>query len=333
MKRPFHPPVIRPLDWPKSISANYDAFVGCVGYESRSRYLISQDGFSAEANYALIFSDQQVLQFDRNEKVFKQKDFRLFPVSAGLNDVPCAIDKIIESIFAQTSNSKHGAIRLVIDVSSMTRQMIGVLAFSLAIKAAAAGRPLFVDFLYSAAKFGTLPKLSGPIVSNGPVFGRLAGWSMKPNLGCGMILGIGYEPDLALGVIEELEASAVWTYRPQNNEKQYDKAIDDHNVGLFDVVSPKHRAKYSITDPYSLFASLNQLVLATKSEYRIIIVPFGPKIFSLASVLVALVNYPEIGVWRVSGGVNLDPVDRIPNGVVSGLSVEFSGRDTNDIPE
>jgi hypothetical protein len=314
---------ILPLEYPCGLYESYFWTIGCVGYESRSRYFIETFKCNYGISDALVFQNQQVLAFQQNNKAFSEAGFTLVPISDNLNEVRSAIHLMIQRVEESIKTHGDDIVTVLIDISSMTRQVISLLAFELQLWAQRLGCHISCDFVYSAAKFGELPSLSGPIQYNDPVFNQLAGWSSIPGQGCGIILGVGYEPDLALGVIEELEASAVWIYRPKNDEKAYDDAIDEHNRGLFETVPPRNRVRYSITDPYGLFVSLDQLAGLAKQDYRIIIVPFGPKIFALASVLVALSNYPDVGIWRVSGGPNLEPVDRVANGTVVPLRVIF----------
>ena len=56
---------------------------------------------------------------------------------------------------------------------------------------------------------------------------------------------------------------------------------------------------------------------------RPIIIPFGPKIFALVSMLVAYMHHPSVAVWRVSSGRGLHPEDKTSSGVVVGLKTIF----------
>jgi hypothetical protein len=137
-------------------------------------------------------------------------------------------------------------------------------------------------------------------------------------------LGIGYEDDLALGMLEELEVAEVWGFRPRDHDLRYDSAIDQRNLGLFEEIPPSNLIKYSVFDPYSLFVSVESLIALAKYKYRLILVPFGPKIFALSGCLACLTHYPEIGFWRVSGGANTSPVDRKPLGDILMIRASFS---------
>jgi hypothetical protein len=308
---------IRPLQQPEARARWYDFGLAAVGYESRSRHFFEQFGGGVKAGSACAFETQQVLDYRRNFQFFGAKGFA--PIAARAAE----IRSWARSVCA-TENKEP--ISVVIDVSSMTRQLIAAASFYLFHFAQAAKRSLSVDYVYSLAKFGDIPSTFGPIVFNGPSIDALAGWPGEPALPCGLVLGIGYEDDLAIGMIEELEAAQVWAFRPKDHDARYDAAIDERNRGLFTEISPSNLIRYSIFDPYSVFTSVEGLIGLSKAEYRLIIVPFGPKIFAVASCLAALVHHPAVGFWRVSGGANLEPVDRKPLGTVLGITASLSAQ-------
>lgn len=305
---------------------HYSWRVGCVGYESRARFFFEEFASDAEHSVALMFDEQQVLEFDRNRKMFAGMGFNFISISSDQTALEVALQQLFEAILQVSKKENLTVVRILIDVSSMTRQMIALIALNAANIQGALD--VECDFVYSPASFGELPDVEGPILSNGPVCDQLAGWSPTVGVPCGLVLGIGYEPDLALGVIEDLEAGEVWAFRPYNSDKKYDVAINDHNQGLDQHIPNSNYVRYFIYDPYYLYIALGQLVRSAKYEYRTIIVPLGPKIFSLCATLVTLSNYPDVGLWRVSAGPNLTPVDRKPTGEVFGIKTIFRHRGT-----
>ncbi len=307
-------------------SKSYAWAIGSAGYESRARHFFENSDIKRTHSEIFLFAQQRVISFEENRAFFKAHGFSELDFFDDISKDGYTIQDLLKRIHRHAEQNSNEPLSVLIDISSMTRQLIASLCFGLGELAQQRSIQIHCDFAYSMAKFGDLPELHGPIVSNGPVITKLAGWSPTPGVPCGLILGIGYEEDLALGVIEELEAGAVWGFRPKNNDPQYDSAIDEHNHGLFDTISLKRLVRYTPQDPYSLFVSLDQLASLSKDDFRILIIPFGPKIFALAACLVGMSNYPDVGVWRVSAGPNLKPVDRKPEGTLIGLTVVFSGQ-------
>lgn len=296
--------------------------IGCIGYESRARHFFSSNCLEGALSTAFVFNQQQELEFNNNKVFFLSQGFEEISIPEEKSELENLIEQVTKKAFEQAQLRDATTVRIVADISSMTRQMISLIPF-FASTTFFPGR-VVCEFCYSPAEFGELPAVNGPILSDGPVYDKLAGWGRCPNAPCGLVVGIGYEQDLALGVIEDLEAGEVWAFRPRNPDHKYDEAIDAHNKGLNDRIRPSNRVRYSIYDPYALFVSLNQLVASAKYDFRIILVPFGPKIFALCASIVALQHYPELGLWRVSAGPNLSPVDRKPTGEIYKLFVTFT---------
>lgn len=307
---PFYPSEGRQVEYRYAIAA--------VGYESRARYYFESTQTTAHERIMFVFSDQRIIDFSKNLNFFESHGFKSVNATApAIKGWAGGLQEIV--------NAEHlEDVYVIVDISSMNRLLIASLCYEIAQIAIKMERRVNVDFVYSIAKYGVVPEFCGPIVTNGPALASLGGWSKSPSVPCGIILGIGYEEDLALGIIEELEASEIWGFRPKDHEKRYDEAIDRRNQGLFDEISAANLVKYSVFDPFSLYVSIESLIALTKSAYRLIVVPFGPKIFALASCLAVLRHYPEVGFWRVSGGANLEAVDREPLGKVLGLHVTFS---------
>ena len=308
-------PKVFHLSGPEEREITYDFALATVGYESRARHFFQKFQGRVKNGTVCMFEEQQMLDYKANEDFFKVRKFK--PIAASTTAVRAWATEVFKI-------PENGTISVLVDISSMNRNLIAAVCFHLLHAAQTAKRAVAVDFVYSPAEFGDIPDTFGPVVFNGPCLDELAGWPPMPALPCGLVLGIGYEEDLALGVIEDLEAARVWAFRPKDHDPRYDDAINARNRGLFEEIAPANLIRYSIFDPFTLFTSLEALIGLSKSEYRMIIVPFGPKIFALASCLAALFHYPMIGFWRVSGGANIQPVDRRASGSILGLSARWA---------
>jgi hypothetical protein len=308
--------------WPllenETHAVRYDAALATIGYESRARHFFERFRGNVNKATACAFSEQQVLDYAANHAFFESRGFA--PIAADVS----AIERWARDVVVKGPPAPNEPVRVLVDISSMTRQLIAAVVFFLWRTAKSESRRISVHFVYSIAEFGPIPSTFGPIVSNGPSIQPFAGWSENSRLPCGVILGVGYEEDLALGVIEDLEAARVWLFRPKGGDPRYEEAVDAKNRGLFEEIASKNLIRYSVFDPYSVFVTVEALIGLSKRDCRLIIVPFGPKVFALSSCLAGLCHYPEVGFWRVSGGVNQEPVDRKPLGTVLGLAAVFS---------
>ena len=82
-----------------------------------------------------------------------------------------------------------------------------------------------VDFLYAIAQFTSPP---APLLANthvGPVTPSFAEWTTEPELPVSAIVGLGYEPDKALGAVEHLQASEIWLFEPLSHIPEYTGSV------------------------------------------------------------------------------------------------------------
>jgi hypothetical protein len=68
---------------------------------------------------------------------------------------------------------------------------------------------------------------------------------------------------------------------------------------------------------------LESVVYGLLKSFNVIVLPFGPKIFTLCSLLVAGLH-PTVSVWRVSAGGAERPVNRRASGRITCLTVTFA---------
>jgi hypothetical protein len=306
--------LIEPWAEPQA-DAYWDHFIGAVGYEHRSKYIAERYLSNIRSGVSLAFLEQKVLNYEKNLSWFQQNDF----------DVRrCGEDEFAEWVakfWQDIASREHEGISICIDISSMSRLWIALIVGSL--MKSDLRVPLKVDFLYARAKFSKPPDPDGPIVFAGPVSDWYAGWTDAPETPTSLVFGLGYEKDKAVGVTEYLEPSEVWAFIPTGHEKQYQDEIKRANKTLWGQLPRDHLIEYPVFQPFQCFVSLESLVSGSLRSARPVLVPFGPKTFTLCCLLVATRHYPDVSVWRVSSGAFGSPVDRVEDGTVVGLSVTF----------
>lgn len=271
---------------------------------------------------ALAFPYQEIFYYQENEKYFKQTEFVSVPYSDEFWQEYCA--DLLEQ--AEERELEGGAKRsdFCIDVSSMSRPMIAEVLLLFRRLAIKKKRPITAKLLYSPAEYVPPPTIEGPIVKSEPVVPEFAGWSMASGAPSVAIVGLGYEPDFALGTWEYLEASSLVAFFPTGEDARYDEAVQKANEEILKQIGEGQVYKYRVDDPVHLFIILKTLVSGYLGIARPIIVPFGPKTFAVTALLVALIHQPSVTVWRVSGDQDALPVDRQANGKVVVLDLQVS---------
>jgi len=296
-------------------SGPFDLLITCLGYESRSLHVAERYTGAAERRLAVAFRDRLVGHYNRNNQFYIAHGYKILPF-----DTDGFLQALTSEISAVQSNVNAGP-RLLIDISSMSRPMIATIV--LALSRACEKSPIDVVFVYCPAIFTTPSELRQPVTVSEPVIPELAGWSIEPERSAAAIAGLGFEFDQALGAIEFLEPAVAWTFIPFGEDSRYDAAAENANQELLATVSPERIIRYDVNDPYQCFLQLEALTYGLIDSMRPIIIPFGPKIFSLLSFLVAMIHSPNVTVWRVSGEQVGVPEDRIASGNVISLRALF----------
>jgi len=309
-------------DWSEH---EYDLAIAAVGYERRARYIFETYTINARIKAAAGFPKQQVFEFQENSNWFEANGFAVVTVSD--HDYGSWLASRIALAPSISGRADKDSIHLIIDISSLSRVRIADIITTL--RSSVVHHEIVVDFVYSLAAFTPPPSNQSPNTHVGPVSKAFAGWWEEPDRLLSAVVGIGYEQDKALGAVEYLQAQDVWLFQPESVEKQYTSALNLANEALLKTIDSRHHFSYRVHDPMDCFSRLRSLVDGLAIKSNVVLLPFGPKLFVLCSLLVAA-GRDQIAVWRVSAQTDEEPVNRIGSGHCYGLTVRFQAPIAND---
>jgi hypothetical protein len=284
-----------------------DVVLVACGYESRSRALAERFEFPSAIRVAIIFDAHRILAFDENVETLRKRGFEL--VEHTDNSLCDAVVTLVSNVPQRPGQP----VRVFVDISSQSRSRMAAIIEGLML--ASENRPLQVIFGYSPAAFVEPRTDVVPNVAIGPVSPFFAGWARDPDLPVSLILGLGYEPDRALGAVEYLEPSDVVALFPHSHESAYDQALRSANDQLIQQIGVRQVIGYEVEDPNATLALLASTIANLRRRSSVLILPSGPKILVLLSLLLACIDR-DVAVWRVSAGVDEPPIDRKPTGEV-----------------
>ncbi len=294
----------------------YDCAIAAVGYETRARFVGTQRDLRASSKLAIAFPGKKVLAYRENERLLGDAGFRIEEKSAEQFGV--CLKSEVQHV---QGHVKGRPFSICVDISSLTRLRLALIVE--AIWNASRTSDICVDFLYSLAQFSAPSSDLEPVVKAGPVVPAFAGWSDAPELAAAVILGLGYETHRAIGAVEYLEPAELWIFRARSRDEDYNETTLAANRILLESV-PRHRLfEYTVEAPFHCFGLIESLVYGMSGRRRPIMLPFGPKVFALCCLLVGVIH-PAAAVWRVSAEQYRKAVDRVPNGTIVGLTVEFA---------
>jgi hypothetical protein len=307
-------------DEPLSDVSEPFGFVLCAsGFERRARFVATELAArgllpSAEMRYVLTFGDRAVLSRPDNDLEFARLGFRSIPVT-GTDIAP--IRRLILDVLAERPSD---AVRFLVDISSMTRVQYAAVLRTL--RDVSYDRPeVRVTFTYVPGSFVDSIPESSPLASFDPINGFSS--IEDPFAPTALILGLGLEPGRAAAIKDLVDPAVTfaWYADPTVDLRYVDGSLAA-NRPLVREIGVGSLIPYPLTAPVILVAMLESQCAGLLHSHRVVLVPLGAKVFSLACLLVAT-RFTSITVCRATSGTTAEPVDRRPCGTLVSLSAGF----------
>jgi len=293
-------------------SDKYDVLLAGANNESRATFIDDVLAIKAKEKYCIEYECPNNKRVDKIKLYFKTKKYR--SVHSLKGNVRTLLGKLLKATATPLS-------RICVDITCLSREDLGlVVEFCSKIKWSTKPE---IHFVYSLAQYSPPPDDVGPIMHLGPITPFFSGWSSDPTCPSSLVLGIGYEPDLALGLMERLEPSRTFAFRPTGHDHRYTKAIDEKNSAFLTPVPKATVFDYNILDPLGTYTKLESLVYSELRDNRVVIAPFGLKSMALCSYLVAARYLPQVAIWGIKPEIMQKTEDRLPSGKWVGLSVKM----------
>ncbi len=287
----------------------FDIALVALGYESRCRYVWAQTGLKASYKIGLEFGFLKERAFSANRAYFIEQGFE--PVLAiGEGSLARLAERLRE---IRTGLNLTRPARILVDVSPMSREMIANVITAL--NSAFCDVDIELTAAYAPSRFEG-PMASAPIVQARPVTRSLSGWSSRPDLPLGLAIGLGCEEGLALGALQFLEPAKAWLFEPSGLDPRFDRAVRKANENIEDIFDVT-RFDYEISSPVVLRAKFEALLNSVDPDFRVISIPFGPKIFAFGVISTVIFLQKEaVGVWAFSSYEQGHASDREADGTI-----------------
>jgi len=141
-----------------------------------------------------------------------------------------------------------------------------------------------------------------------------------------LILGLGQEKNVSESIYKIINPDLLYLfYADPPVEKRFVEKVFINNHKLINETPIRNLIAYPIKNGQAIYQSLIDTILPLRNEYSIVLIPQGPKIFSVVTMLVHM-GYPDI---RISYPLYKKPpdADRLPIGDPVVLDVLFEGED------
>ena len=269
-------------------SLEFDVFIYAIGYEKRSSFFRSQSPRS-NSIYAIDYSCAGRGDYDENLSKSKQFNDHIIPYSGR---------RILEDLKAKLKLSEDQKNRRIgVDISCLDRTLMSYVILTLI---DVSKRNDEIVFLYTPSKFSKPTLYLPPLKKFAAAIPELAGSVGNPYKSRALIMGLGYEYGAALNVFDILEPEFAHLFYPVGDDKRFlpfvKRANFEFEFGMNDCVV----SNYNFTDPVSLHGQMRDIIYSLQPKYTVMIVPFGPKIFSALGILLCLNNKSDCSFMRYS---------------------------------
>jgi hypothetical protein len=288
------------------------AFVGACGYEKRSTAIAPLLSPRLRFRRALAFIEHpELLSRKENERDCEATGIGLIPSSGGNTQ---AVNSLVHDALESLKETQSA---IAFDISSMTRDWHG--AIMRALIEESFSRSIEAFFVYVPGQFQppSFNNSYNEIVRPIDGFASLA----SPSLPAALIMGLGYDPERALGLEELLDPKLTALMIPLAVSKDADPFYHEvvrNNSDIIGLVDTDWIVEYPLREPTACFGVLESLCSGLLQDYRVVLASLGPKLFGILCFLVAA-KQPAISVWRVSSGMYGEPRDVLPS--VDGIVV------------
>ena len=141
-----------------------------------------------------------------------------------------------------------------------------------------------------------------------------------------LILGLGHEKNISDSIYKKVNPDLLYLfYSDPAADKKFVEEVFVNNHALINSIAIRNLVPYPIHNGQMIYQTLIDTVLPLRNEYSVIMVPNGPKFFSVVAQLVHL-GYPDIQLAYPK--YKKPPVvDQYPSDEPVALDVLFEGED------
>lgn len=262
-----------------------DLFIAGSGYESRSTCIPKYLNDPGKKNVVLAFSDHlKEPARAENDRYFREHGYECFLVKPfGQPDFP--------SIF-KGHDQDH--IRVLIDITLMTRRWYD--SFLNYLHGNDSYQKAEVRISYCPAHFYKPVAYRRRVTLHNFTLNGSQSHHAKQHKKTALIMGLGNDKGVGQSVYNLVKPDhMLLLYADPAVHKSYVENIFVNNHSIIKQVDIQNLVHYPLRDTEKLYKTFLEMILPLREEYNVVIVPQGPKIFSLLSMVFHL-NYPDVTV-------------------------------------
>ncbi len=276
---------------------DFHFFIGASGFEKRCPYLVSNFAVKADRFIVLAFREKpNDHQRKLNDDFFKERNYEVISVSGAEN---VSLHKFLNP--EATLNPSAKEINIIVDYSCMTKKWYASIISEL-VKNEEDKNVYNLFFSYTPAVFRPEAKSRAfRLKESIPVNKDVNQDKGKP---VALIIGLGTDKKKAEYIARNIKhQELVLMYADPAINREYVINLLQNNQDLINSVEIRNFINFPIHNLEKINRILVNLVLELRLNYKVVIAPVGPKVFTLVSLLISS-RYPDVEVKGFSSGGN-----------------------------
>lgn len=262
-----------------------DLHITALGYETRCFSLLRQ---SASRENETLF-----LQFPSSDQ-FSYLENLSFARSLGRSTfIEYPSPNFLENLRNKISDEKYDNIS--VDISAMNRSMISAVFSSLAQRKEGSSLRIY----YVPARFSNPSLDLSDVISAGPVLPEFSAFDDESDLASAIIMGLGFEYGAGLGLVNLIEPKNAICLYAQGHDTRFENAVHRANLGFKFPGTNATAVGYDLYDPAGTYRYLSNTVRNLLTQYRVSLIPMGPKLLSSLFALLTIEFLGHVTLWRV----------------------------------
>lgn len=287
-----------------------DLFITTLWYESRCTTVAQELEQQSCRKVALLRRGaHKDFSYSENNSYFKSKGFEMFEVEGDVPDM---------DVLLASHSGEH--LNMIVDCTSMSPTWYHHFFNWFDIMQEGYSK-VRMRFAYTLSHYGGHQKsLKVKALSDFLKSDQKA----PPGKKRALILGLGHEKGVSESIFKLVNPDQLYLfYADPPIEKKFVEKVFVNNHKLIESIPIRNLVAYPIRNGKAIYQMLIDTILPLRNEYSIILIPQGPKIFSVVAMLLHL-GYPDI---HISYPVfKKSPVsDRLPDDKPVVLDVLFEG--------
>ncbi|HJZ41487.1 MAG TPA: hypothetical protein VJ203_14060 [Bacteroidales bacterium] len=280
---------INEIDYTELRHQKFDYFIAACGYQPRCTYLAEKtDAVLAEKHLLIIDEPDPGENRSRNLQVFARLGFNMHHASVKES-------RNVEELVSKITGKPADHLNLLIDYSCMPKMWYSVLVDSITRNNFRAGKiSLFLS--YTPKKFDCVssnPSVDyiGPILQNKD--------KLKDKRPVSMVISLDNKHQSIVEAIKQIRPANILAFIPEcSHDPEYTKMVLQNNKALLERFGITRVIHYDARHPGIINSLLTTHCLDQRIESEVMIVPQGPKTFSMMAMLLS-VRYPDIKLWEI----------------------------------